>query len=44
MYFKQFYMEKNNIVTKNLLNIIVLYYIPFISNIYSKIVLNELIF
>jgi len=50
MYFKQFYMERNNIITIKStldccrLNITVLYYIQFINNmIYRKIVLNELI-
>jgi len=51
MYFKQFYMERNNIITIKStlnycrLNIIVLYYIQFINNmIYRKIVLKKLIF
>jgi len=49
MYFKQFYMERNNIITIKStlnycrLNIIVLYYIQFINIIYRKIVLNKLI-
>jgi len=50
MYFNQFYMERNNIVTiKSILkycrlNIIVLYYIQFINNmICRKVVLNKLI-